>query len=325
MSTSAPQIIYNSKNAGKYKKEKLFTKLKDYYLKIALTGDNKLLFRCYDINKLDCCCYQLIKSVDEIFDLYTDMKIYETSSVLFNVITKRFNHDYQINYDKNYDIINIETNDSFNYHSKIKFQLYKEGITCLKEYIYILCQTIKQLKEDASNLKETKSKYNYHIKDITKIPNIYEDVQELKKQVQLINTVLNDKQAQIDLLKKEKDRDKKILTENNSQIKLLKEENKNLKISLKENQEDIESLNKKTHLNYPKFTLFNFNRKYRTNIGHNLKNLYLEGSFLGNIGLRDLCKLEFIHLEKLNLSNNFIKDITPLENANFIQLKELIP
>ena len=94
-------MIYNTKNPGKYKKEKTFQKLKDYYLKIALSGDNKLLFRCYNINKLDCSCYQLIKSADDIFDLYSDMRMYETSSVLFNVITKRFSHDYLINYDKN--------------------------------------------------------------------------------------------------------------------------------------------------------------------------------------------------------------------------------
>ena len=53
--------------------------------------------------------------------------------------------------------------------------MHKEGITCLKEYIYILSQTIKHLKEDASNLKETKKKYETKIKDIKKISNIYEE------------------------------------------------------------------------------------------------------------------------------------------------------
>lgn len=67
-----------------------------------------------------------------------------------------------------------------------------------------------------------------------------------------------------------------------------------------------------------------FNRKYRTNIGYNIKNLYLEGSFIGNIGLKELCKFEFIHLERLNLSNNYIKNISPLESAKFNKLKELV-
>ena len=163
---SSSQMIYSSKvgNTGKYKKEKIYKRIKDYYLKIALTGDNKLLFRCYDMNKLDCYCYQLILSADEIFNLYEDMKIYETSSVIFNVITKRFSYDYSINYDKNFDKINIETNSSSNYESTIKFELHRENITCLKEYIFILCQTIKQLKEDASILKESKKKYHkYYI------------------------------------------------------------------------------------------------------------------------------------------------------------------
>ena len=106
---------YTSKNAGKYKKEKVYKRIKDYYLKIALTGDNKLLFRCYDMNNLDCNCYQIIKSAEEIFDLYDDMRIYETSSVLYNVLTKRFSIDYFINYDKNYDRITIGTNEKLNY------------------------------------------------------------------------------------------------------------------------------------------------------------------------------------------------------------------
>ena len=157
MSTSSSKLLNSSKNignTGKCKKEMIYKRIKDYYLKIALTADNKLLFRCYDMNKLDCYCYQLILSADEIFNLYEDMKIYETSSVLFNVITKRFSYDYSINYDKNFDKINIETDSSSNYESKLKFELHRENITCLKEYIFILCQTIKQLKEDAHILKK---------------------------------------------------------------------------------------------------------------------------------------------------------------------------
>ena len=166
MSAPSSQMNYTSKKEGKYKKEKIFTKIKDYYLKIALTGDNKLLFICYDMNKLDCFCYQLIKSSEEIFDLYEDLKIYETSSVLFNVITKRFNHDYNIIYDKKKDKITIETNGYFNNDSKIDFELYRENITCLKEYIYILCQTIKQLKDDSLILKESKKNMILNLKKL---------------------------------------------------------------------------------------------------------------------------------------------------------------
>ena len=330
MSTSSSQLLYSSKNVGnkgKFKKETIYKRIKDYYLKIALTGDNKLLFRCYDMNKLDCYCYQLILSADEIFDLYEDMKIYETSSVLFNVITKRFSYDYSINYDKNFDKIIIETNNTPIYESKIKLELHRENITCLKEYIFILCQTIKQLKEDASILKESKKKYDSHFKNINKIPSIFDDVKELKTQVQLINTALYDQQIQIDKLRKEKDENKKIISENKSSIKVLEENNKNLKVALGNNREEIEKLQKiKDYNNYffKKMTIDYFNRKYRTNIGYNIKYLHLEKNFIGNVGLRDLCHLEFVHLERLNLSSNYIKDISPLEKAKYNQLKELI-
>ena len=154
MSTEKPKIYTNTKNQGKYKKEVTYPNLidlKDYFLKIALTGDNKILFRCYDINSFDCTCYQLIQSADEIFNLYEDMKIYEIPSVLFNVITKRFSQGYLINYNAESDTISIETKYNYNYDIKLNFELHKEIITCIKEYILILCKTIKKLKEDASN------------------------------------------------------------------------------------------------------------------------------------------------------------------------------
>ena len=323
-------MIYTTKNSGKYKKEKIYKRIKDYYLKIALTGDNKLLFRCYDMNNLDCNCYQLIKSADEIFELNEDMKMYETSSVLYNVITKRFSYNYSINHDRDSDKIIIEANDKLSYENNIIFELRKESITCLKEYIYILCQTIKQLKEDSLKLKESKNKYDLEYNNIKKIPDLTKDIKELKKQIELIKDSLNDKQEQINTLKEMKKKDKKLIEENTTQINSLKEENKNLKVAINDGQDEIEKINKvindkKFNFQKPKMSINYFNKKYRTNIGYyQITFLNLEGSYIGNIGLRDLCKLEFIHLERLILSNNYIKDITSLENAKFIQLKELI-
>ena len=37
--------FYNTKNPGKYKKEKTYQRIKDYFLKISLTGDSQILFR----------------------------------------------------------------------------------------------------------------------------------------------------------------------------------------------------------------------------------------------------------------------------------------
>ena len=88
------------------------------------------------------------------------MKIYETGSVLFNVITKRFSNDYSITYNRFTDTITIENNDRFNYGKKLSFELKKEGITCLKEYIFLLSKTIKQLKEENSNLKTDSLSFN---------------------------------------------------------------------------------------------------------------------------------------------------------------------
>ena len=317
------------KNQGKFKKEKIYRRINGFFFKIALTGDNKLLFRCYDTNNLDFNCYQSIKSAEEIFDLYQDMEMYETSSVLYNVITGMFDLNCSIEYDKKDDgIIIVETNHFFSKKKKINFKLPKEGVTCIKEYINFLCETIRQLKEDSSEFKKTKKSFDSEYNNIKKLPNLLEDVEKLKQEIKSIKDILHDKQKQIDSLKNENKNLSKLTEKNTTEINILKEENKNLNAALADNHDQIEEILTKIEdnkMNKPKMTVNYFNKKYRTHIGYyQIKYLNLNGSFIGNIGLRDLCKLDFIHLETLNLSNNYIKDISPLETAKFSKLKELI-
>ena len=325
-------IVYNTKNPTKYKKEKTYQNIKDYFLKIALTGDGKILFRCYDINNFDCTCFQTIKSPEEIFELYEDMKIYETGSVLYNVITKRFNKDYSINYSQISNIITIQSGDKYNYENILKFELQKESVTCMKEYIFLLCQTIKQLKQDSStlkvdtfDLKEEKRRIN---KELENIPEILDDIKKLKKEIDKINQNLEEKQKEIDLLKEEKESSKKLIARNTTDLNNLKEENKNFKIAISDSQEDIEKLNKKIDEDFnlnKKMNITLFNKKYRTEIGNDqIKELNLQGCYLGNVALEHLCQIEFNHLENLILSGNNISDISSLENAKFPKLKELI-
>ena len=324
-------VFYNTKNPGKYKKEKTYQKIKDYFLKISLTGDNQILFRCYDVNSLDCTCYQVIKSPEEIFESYEDMKIYETGSVLFNVISKKFDYDYSISYNDKSDTITIQNIGNY-YENSLKFELHKESVTCLKEYILILCQTIKKLKEDSSSLKKDTSELKEEKiridEEVKKIPNILSDIERLKKQIDEINKDLQKKQKEINLLKAEKESSNKLIAKNTTELNSLREQNKNFKIAISDNQEDIEKLNKKIDEDYninKKMNITIFNRKYKTEIGSDqIKTLNLQGCYLGNIALKSLCKIEFNHLETCILSGNNLSDITPLEDAKFPQLKEII-
>jgi len=303
-------IVYNTKNPTKYKKEKTYQKIKDYFLKIALTGDSKILFRCYDINNLDCTCYQTIKSPEEIFEVYEEMNIYETGSVLYNVITKKFNYDYTIDYNKESDTITIKNKGRYILDKNISFELHKESITCLKEYIFLLCQTIKELKDDSKTLKEDTSNLKKDKKridsELEKIPNILTDIDNLKKQIEEINKDLIEKQEEINLLKKEKDSSSKLIARNTTELNNLKEENKNFKIAISDNQEDIDKLNKKIDDDYnlnQKMNITLFNRKHRTEIGNDqIAKLNLQGCYLGNTALKDLCKIEFNHLDSVILS-----------------------
>ena len=141
----------NNRNEERYIKEMTyppFENLKDtddYLFKISLTNDNKLLFRCYNINNLDFKCYEVIKTTEEIFNTYEKLRMYEIGSVLFNVLEDRFKRRLRINYNSDSDTISIETNVN---ETMLNFELKKRDITCLKEYIRLLCHTIKQLKEE---------------------------------------------------------------------------------------------------------------------------------------------------------------------------------
>ena len=324
--------FYKTKTEEKYVKEIAFPDFEnlkntnDYLFKFSLTKDNKLLFRCYNINSLDFKCYEVIKTTEEIFNTYEKMKELETGSILFNVLENRFRRRRIINYDRETDTISIETNFE---DTMLIFELKKRDITCLKEYIRLLCHTIKQLKEDSEFIKEKKEDMVSELVNAKKIPSMLSDIEILKNQIETINKTLFLKENEINILKdktKEIDKNRDDINKSTKEINKLKEENKSLKQRIAFFQEFIAEIHKifENSKKNPKMTIPMFNRKYGTNFQHNqIKYINLEGFNIGNIGLKDLCELEFYDLEILNLSSNNLSDITYLENAKYPKLREL--
>ena len=108
---------------------------------------------------------------------------------------------------------------------------------------------------------------------------------------------------------------KKILEkiQNKRKLNIIKY-NKIIKAKLNINKEDFEIY----------ITLKEFNIKYKTNIEDiDIRELNLNGKFIENEGLKDLAKIKFKELNKLDLSYNKISDISVLEKVNFKELKEL--
>ena len=67
-----------------------------------------------------------------------------------------------------------------------------------------------------------------------------------------------------------------------------------------------------------------FNKKYNLNIRDTkIEKIDLRWKGLGNIGLEDLCKIEFKELKELILNNNNISEIKILEKAKFEKLEIL--
>ena len=90
--------------------------------------------------------------------------------------------------------------------------------------------------------------------------------------------------------------------------------NKRIKIKLNINKEDF-----KIYIN-----LEEFNNKYNTNIEDiDIKELNLTERYIRDEGLKDLAKINFKELNKLDLSGNEISDINILEKVNFKDLKKL--
>ena len=90
--------------------------------------------------------------------------------------------------------------------------------------------------------------------------------------------------------------------------------NKNIKIKLDINIEDFEIF----------IALKEFNDKYHTKIEHiDIKELNLGSKFIGDEGLKDLAKMNFTELKKLDLNWNNISDIKVLENVNLEKLEIL--
>ena len=90
--------------------------------------------------------------------------------------------------------------------------------------------------------------------------------------------------------------------------------NKRIKAKLNINKEDFEIY----------ITLKEFNNEYKTNIEDiDIRELNLSWKYIENEGLKDLSKIKFKELNKLDLSYNKISDISVLEKVNFKELNKL--
>ena len=331
--------FYKIKNEEKYDKEKYFPEFEnlkntdEYLLKLSLTKDNKLLFRCYNINSLDFKCYELIKTIEEIFKTYETLKGLENGITLYNALEDNFKRRRIIKYDRESDTISIETNIN---ETILNFVLYKRDITCQKEYIRLLCHTIKQLKENSEVIKEKKKDTVPELVNAKKINSMLNDIEILKSQIEIINKTLKEKEEEINLLKEKNKKldektdkiDKKAdkIDKKANEINKLKEENAVLQKRISFFWEFNEKINKifENSIKNQKMTIQLFNKNYWTNFKDNkIKCINLKGFKIGNIGLKELCEIEFDNLEKLSLPSNNLDNITYLENAKFQKLTEL--
>ena len=294
--------------------------LNSYYLKITIFKQ-KLLIVIYNIDLLDGVRYILQMDVNDFHLLNKTFQAFNSIEKIYEKVIKKL-----INANK----IQINNNDHKFFLSFIIYDItkepqnivleFKEGIRDNNEYITILTNEIKKLRNN-----------NMIINDLKKVNKlIINDIKILKQKLNKISIDQFNKKYNLPI--KEKEEITKLYL-NNKQL-----DNEILesltKINLKELKElyldnnninDIKSLEK---INCGKLEKLNLRGNKISNISalEKVKFINLKYLHLGNNGIRDIIplnKVVFEKLEILNLGGNKISDISALEMVNFKELKEL--
>ena len=141
-------------------------------MKLSYTDNEKLIFICYDIKKLDGICYENSIGIQEIYNLNNIFRQYTNIKDIFELIIDLIN-------EKKYNIIkNKENNLIFTFtitdikrnNKNVDFILVNKNNNNTKEYIDILSNEIRTLRNDNNNNNK--------------------EIKELKEEIKIIKEML---------------------------------------------------------------------------------------------------------------------------------------
>ena len=250
-----------------------------YYLKLGY-NDNEIIINCYNTELLDAISYESKFNIIEYQKMNDTQKTYTDINDIYNLIKKNISEGhYQIDIKNNSEI-------DFDIKGISKLKLIKNNnIKINNEYLYVISNEIRNLKNNYNNEIKLLKEENHSIKN---------ELNELKN---MIKNLQNNNNTKIDK--------NEIIIKTNETKEKEKEKEKN-----KNNEKSI-------------FTINEFNQKFMTDIeSNNITELDLAYKNLGN-DILYLGNIDFNQLIKLDLGSNNISDINILSKLKYNKLKIL--
>ena len=145
--------------SGEIIKSNEYFNLGKYYLKLFYTDDDQLNIICYNMEILDGIKYELKKNLQEIYEISNIFRQYTNMKDLYEYINELItDNKYEIRNGKDNNLyFNLTISDIKRNNHLIKFVLYNEKNNNTQEYINILSNEIKNMREiNENNVQEIK-------------------------------------------------------------------------------------------------------------------------------------------------------------------------
>ncbi len=276
--------------------------LGEFYLKIELTNKDELHFTIYNIKKLDGILFELKVTLGALQKTYDLFKNFDRLESLYDIIIKLIEEKkYKLYSTANKVIFSLIPNKILNNNKEILFCLSKISNKLNNDFFKILFDEINQLRVIVSHLINNNETNNDNSREIKTLK---EENMQIRKELNYLKHLITNGNYS---------------NYNSDTHSINSESAKTYNIINKLNIKNSNDSKANS-----KIAIFEFNKKYNTNIkDKDIKELNLRMKKLGSGVLKYLSRLELNQLEILDLSDNNISDISLLQNVHFPNLQSL--
>ena len=274
--------------------------LGDFYLKLELTNSNEMHLINYNIKKLDGIKFYLKLTIGILQKASDLFKKFDKIENIYDIIIKLIEEKkYKLYNNTNKMIFSIIPNMIINNTKEILLCLNKVSNDINNDFYKVLSNEINKLRNIIYKLINPEEIDNNSLLEIKMLK---EENIKIKKEINKLKTIIN----------------------NNSMFNDSNNNSINSDSSKELSSKYTHRTNNVSNNQTSKIAIFEFNKKYKTNIKNTeIKELNLRMKKLGSGVLKYLSRLELNQLEILDLSDNSISDITLLQKAKLPNLQSL--
>ena len=325
----------NTQKSNKPSEYNEYFYLGKYYLKLGYNDNNEIIINCYNTELLDGITYESKFNINEYKKMNDIQETIINIKDIYNLIRKNINDGYYQ--------IDIKNNSEIDFEIKgiSKLKLIKNNSNIINnEYLYVISNEIRNLKNNFNNEIKLLKEENYSIKnELNELKNLIKNLQNNNNNNNNIikdKNEINNKTNEI-IIEKEKEKEKNKNNQNEENILTINEFNKKFMTDI-ENKDITELELGYKNLGNDILYLANidFNQLIKLDLGSNnisninilsklkynkLQILYLDNNLISDINV--FADVNFPLIEEIDLSKNSISDINVLSKVKFNELKEL--